>query len=115
RTHRARERSVLAPAPPPRAGIARAEDLTRGRAEVELHALALAGVVEGLPEDREVGLVGGSAAAEGPRRAGIARLPDTHGAVRRRPVLRADQRDHIRAVLVGRVDDAGEAEGGGKH
>src|SRR4029078_13738378 len=100
RTHRARERSVLAPAPPPRAGSARAEDLTRGRAEVELHALALAGVVEGLPEDREVGLVGESVAACGPRRAGIARLPDTHGAVRRRPVLLADQQGQLSALTV---------------
>ena len=47
-----------------------------------------------------------------PRAARVPRLPDAHQAARRHPVLGADERDHVGAVGVRRIEDDREAEVG---
>ena len=49
-------------------------------------------------------------ASRGPAGAGVARLVDAHAALRRHPVDVRDERDHIGAVRIGRVDHQREAE-----
>src|SRR3954454_19731839 len=108
RVHR---RQVLGGCEPGRAGVARAEDRARGRAEVELERVAVAArraAGERLAQDRQVGVVLGEAvAARCPRRAGVAGLVDAHAAVGGDAVDVGGQRDHVGAVGVGGIEREG--------
>ena len=75
--------SRVAAVAPAGAGVAGAEDVARGGAEVELQPLALPGAGEGLAQHGEVGVLGRQALpARRPARAAVARLVHAHAALR---------------------------------
>src|SRR2546423_206634 len=92
-------RQALGGAEPRRAGVAGAEDLARGGAEVELEGRALAAAGEGLAQDRQEGvLLRQAVATRRPVRTGVARLVDADAAVGGDAVGVGVQRDDVGAV-----------------